>query len=160
MLVICCNSTFCLCSFSHGKNVGLWIVISSLFDRFHSNYLENGHGFKLLYESTDVSNWSYRSGVCGGNLTTQNGFLASPGYPENYPNEADCIYTISQPPGTIIHLKFHSFKIEHSSECRECSCDFLEIRDGGYDTRPVLGKLCGYEIPPYVQSTQNQVWLK
>lgn len=38
--------------------------------------------------------------------------------------------------------------------------DHLEIRDGADDKAPVLAMLCGYNIPPPVKSTSNQIYIK
>ena len=41
-----------------------------------------------------------------------------------------------------------------------CVCVF-QIRDGGSEYSPILGKrYCGSELPPLVTSTQNLLWLK
>ena len=99
---------------------------------------------------------TYRIGECGGNFTTPNGVLTSPAYPDNYPNNADCVYTISHP-NDIVVLTFHSMDIYSSYSC---SFHYLEIRDGSSDASPLLAKLCGNNIPAPIQSTQNQVWIK
>ena len=104
-----------------------------------------------------MTQWSYHIGACGGSFTTPNGILTSPSYPDNYPNNADCVYTISQPTGTAIVLTFYSMDIEDDSSC---DYDYLEIVDGSSADSPLLGKLCGREIPAPIQSTQNQVWMK
>ena len=104
---------------------------------------------------------TYRIGECGGSFTTPNGFLTSPSYPENYPSNAHCVYTISQPTDTVIVLTFHSMDIEEPPSGYLCEqYDYLEIRDGSSAAPPLLGKLCGIEIPAPIQSTQNQVWMK
>ena len=105
-------------------------------------------------------------GTCGGSFSTPYGILTSPSYPDNYyPANADCVYTISQPTGTVILLTFHSMDIENA--CTEIECeyeynclDYLEIRDGSSAASPLLGKLCGSEIPAPIQSSQNEVWMK
>ena len=125
--------------------------------RFRSDGSRNGPGFQLKYSVNDVSQSSYNIGACGGSLTMPNGTLTSPSYPDNYPDNADCVYTISQPNGTAIVLTFQSMDIEVESTC---AYDYLEIRDGSSDGSPLLAKLCGKELPVPVQSTQNQVWLK
>ena len=127
--------------------------------RFTSDYFESGHGFKLHYSSTNTTEWTYGSGECGGNFTTPNGIITSPSYPGKYPNNADCIYTISQPTGTVILLQFLSMDMEdgvHGS----CRFDYLEIRDGPTEELLVLHKLCGNEVPGHIQSNQSQVWMK
>ena len=93
----------------------------------------------------------------GGYFSTTNGTISSPSYPDNYPDNADCYYKISQPTGTVILLNFLSMDIEYDSTC---AYDYLEIRDGPSGDSPLLGKLCGYEIPATIQSSQNQLWMK
>ena len=75
-------------------------------------------GFQLEYESSVVFQHGviYRFDECGGGyFSTTNGTIASPSYPENYPDNADCIYTIWQPTGTVIMLNFVSMDIEYDT---------------------------------------------
>ena len=128
--------------------------------RFFSNYFDSGLGFQLRYEATNVSQWSYGYGTCGGNFTTQNGIFASPSYPENYQDQKDCIYTISQPTGKAILLNFLMIDLQFfSSSCTSLD-DNLEIRNGPSEASPLLEKLCGREIPAPIESSQNQIWMK
>ena len=100
---------------------------------------------------------NYRFGECDGYFTTPNGTLESPSHPGNYPRNADCVHTISQPTSTIIELIFHSMDIEMFDNCKY---DYLEIRDGSSDDSPVLDKICGNKIPAPILSNQNKVWMK
>ena len=125
--------------------------------RFFSNFYESGKGFQLRYEPSEVSNWSYNFGACGGNFTTPQGIITSPSYPENYPDNADCIYTILQPNGTNILLNFISMDIWSHSTCR---WDYLEIRDGLSESSTLLNKLCGNDNPAPIQSSSHHLWLK
>ena len=102
---------------------------------------------------------TYRIGACGGHFTTPHGILTSPSFPENYPDNADCYYTISQPTGTVILLNFLSMDTEKSSSSDTCY-DYLEVRDGPSEVSPLLGKLCGSEIPAPIISSQNQLLMK
>ena len=132
---------------------------NSFFHRFTSNYWDSGLGFQMRYESSNVTQWTHRMGTCGGSFTTPKGFLTSPSYPDYYPLNADCVYTISRPTGTVIVLTFHSVDIEiHWSG--SCIADYLEIRDGSSAASFPISKLCGTEIPAPIQSSQNQVWMK
>ena len=132
-------------------------ICEFFFFRFFSNYIASGLGFQLEYESTNVSHWTYNFGACGGAFTTPNGVLTSPSYPGNYPDNADCIYAISQPTGTVILLNFYSMDVGSHSVC---IYDYLEIKDGPLADSPLLDKLCGSEIPASIQSSQNQLWMK
>ena len=135
------------------------ILCTSFFHRFTSNYWDSGLGFQIGYESSDVTLWSYSS--CGGSFTTPYGILTSPSYPDKYPANADCVYIISQPTDTTIVLTFHRMDIHMSRSSSHFYCDhYLQIRDGSSAASPLLGKLCGYEIPAPIQSTQNHVWMK
>ena len=137
------------------------MIYNSLIPRFKSNNWDSGLGFQIEYESSDVTQWSYNIGACGGNFTTPNGILTSPDYPGYYPNNADCIYTISQHTGTVIQLNFSSMDISKSLTWSDSCNDHLEIRDGPQADSPLLtNKLCGNEIPAPLQSSQNQLWMK
>jgi len=55
--------------------------------------------------------------ACGGEFTESTGIVASPYFPNPYPSNRRCNYLISQPPGTIITLRFEAFDIEGSYNC-------------------------------------------
>ena len=133
------------------------------FLRFFSNDLGSGLGFHIQYESTYVSKWTYKFGGCGGSFSTPNGMLTSPSYPDNYPEFADCVYTISQPAGTIILLIFHSMDIHDCMQtcaCNEWCCGYLDIRDGATSSSPLLDRLCGSKIPAPIKSRHNRLWMR
>ena len=132
-------------------------------DRFFSNYLTSGLGFQLGYESTNVSEWSYSSGKCGGSFTTPNGIIASPSNLENYPDIADCIYIISQSTGAVILLNFFQmdvdcYAVDGSNKMQK---QYLEIRDGPSEASPLSAQLCNQkENPGAIQSNQNGLWMR
>ena len=111
-------------------------------------------------------------GTCGGNFTTPNGVLTSPLYPENYTNNADCIYTISQPSGSFINLTITALDVDIYSDPffgyysyyynndDTCNTDYLEIRDGNSQESPLIKYVCGDEIPDPIVSTQNNIWMR
>ena len=96
-------------------------------------------------------------GESGSNFTTINGLLTSPSYPDNYPSDTDCSYTISQPTGTYLNLTFRMFDLD---SCFKTVHDYLEIRDGSSEASPLIGKFCGTDVPASIHTTQNQVWMK
>ena len=130
----------------------------TFFHRFKSNYFETALGFKLTYKKSEVSQWSYKIGDCGGSFDTQNGALSSPSYPDTYPSSKDCVYTISRPVGNAIVLKFASIDIYGYDNC--AYGDSLEVRDGISNDSPLLGRLCGMEIPVPIQTSQNKLWMR
>ncbi|RLU24405.1 hypothetical protein DMN91_002494 [Ooceraea biroi] len=78
--------------------------------------------------------------VCGGRYMKSNGVIKSPNYPNYYPNKKECTWIIEAQNKHRIVLTVESFELEdHSS----CAFDYLEIRNGGYESAPLIGKFCG-----------------
>jgi len=44
--------------------------------------------------------------LCGGNITSMNGTIFSPGHPAEYPNFQDCVWGVRVPPGNGIYINF------------------------------------------------------
>lgn len=81
----------------------------------------------------------------------------SPGYPNTYPNNSDCVRILEAPAGFVLRLDFRdSFFIEPSDDCK---FDFLEIRDGAHGFSTLLGHFCGNDFPPMIQSKDRFLWL-
>ena len=136
--------------------------------RFKSNYFGKGLGFKFGYDASETSEWTYNGGDCGGNFTTLNGFLTSPSYPQNYPENAKCDYVIKQPAGRYINLIIQMFNT-FDKDCgdwvvgdasSEDGFDYLEVRDGNSEKSPLIGRFCGNQIPASMHSTSNNMWIR
>lgn len=41
-----------------------------------------------------------------------------------------------------------------------CAYDYVEVRDGGSESDPLLGRFCGYDKPEDLKSSSNKLWLK
>eukprot|EP00118_Oscarella_pearsei_P009956 m.58895 g.58895 ORF g.58895 m.58895 type:complete len:711 (+) comp34843_c1_seq3:256-2388(+) len=67
------------------------------------------------------------SNACGGSLTGLYGHFKSPGFPNNYPVETTCTWSITVPQGYRIRLTFTEFKIEENS--RLCDYDRVNVTD-------------------------------
>jgi hypothetical protein len=65
------------------------------------------------------------SDTCGGYFTSLFGSFASPNYPEDYPNNADCRYTIIVPVDHYITLSFETFNTESGF-------DYVKVRNIRY----------------------------
>ena len=93
------------------------------------------------------------------NCTYTCGFLASPHYPELYPDSTTVTWNIQIKEDNYIHLEFIDFHVE--SARRECEQDFVEIynilKDG---TKGLIGRYCIPTPPPAVLlSHMNQMTL-
>ncbi|MBZ3891922.1 Cubilin [Sciurus carolinensis] len=110
-------------------------------------------GFSITYEEIDTS------AACLEDYTDASGIISSPNFPENYPNDWECIYRITVETQQQIALHFTNFSLEEGFN-GNCIGDFVEIRDGGYENSPTLGKYCGSNLPPSIISHSNKLWLK
>ena len=66
-------------------------------------------------------------------------FFGSPGYPKNYPNNADCTWIIESETlddERAVEISFDDFETENCT-------DYLEIQDGKDSSGDLLGRFCG-----------------
>uniref|UniRef100_A0AAX7UFR4 CUB and Sushi multiple domains 3a n=1 Tax=Astatotilapia calliptera TaxID=8154 RepID=A0AAX7UFR4_ASTCA len=89
---------------------------------------------------------------CGGVLTSRRGTILSPGYPEPYDNNQNCVWKVSVPEGAGIQIQVVSFATEHN-------WDSLDFYDGADNHAPRLGSYSGTTIPPLLNSTSNNLYL-
>ncbi|XP_030635634.1 neuropilin-2a [Chanos chanos] len=97
--------------------------------------------------------------VCGGQLDASDaGYITSPGYPLEYPPHQSCQWVITAPePSQRIVLNFNPhFELERL----DCRYDFIEIRDGGSESAPLLGKHCSNIAPPAIISSGPVLHIK
>jgi len=96
---------------------------------FHTDYSVTHGGFFLHYEEVPR---------CGPvNIEAGMGYLQSINYPDNYPNNVDCTYTLTAQEGLVIHVAIEVFDLEYQ---HECDWDYLELTDASGDSS---GRLCG-----------------
>ncbi|CAG5895667.1 unnamed protein product [Menidia menidia] len=109
-------------------------------------------GFSASYISINATT------DCGESFSSPTGFFSSPNYPDFYPNTRDCVFKITVELNMQIKLNFSNFELEGSPP--SCNFDFVEIRDGGYETSPFIGKFCGDQRPPVLVSHSNRLWVR
>ncbi|XP_043479110.1 cubilin-like isoform X2 [Leptopilina heterotoma] len=139
-----------------GPSLGTWCttdvpppIISSgnsLTVNLVSNLYNSESSFSAFYSSLNTA--------CGGNYSSMSGSLTSPSYPNSYPMNAECIWTISVSPGNGIVLGFPEFSLETSSHCNE---DYLEVRESN-GIGKLLGVFCS-ETPETIISNKT-LWIK
>ncbi|CAK8680216.1 unnamed protein product [Clavelina lepadiformis] len=90
-------------------------------------------------------------------LTNASGVLASPNFPDHYPNSVLCSTTILAPADHVIAISFLDFQLEsHSS----CIYDYLDITDGSDGEVEPLGPKCGNELRGFNLSVTNSLTIK
>ncbi|XP_023337929.1 cubilin [Eurytemora carolleeae] len=122
---------------------------TSIGDTVKISFISDGSitrsGFRLEYQTPGCSR-SYES---------TNGRIFSPNFPNTMRGPQNCTFSITAESGKFISLYFRRFSILTSSNC---STAYLEIRDGGTGSAPLLDKLCGYAIPDTLHSSGSQLW--
>lgn len=92
--------------------------------------------------------------MCGGVLTGLSGTISSPGYPQEYSNNADCSWAIHVSNTSVVTLVFLDFQLENNEGC---NFDFVALFDGPTVTHRHLGKYCGADKPPHIVTTSNHL---
>ncbi|KAI1243578.1 hypothetical protein IHE44_0001209 [Lamprotornis superbus] len=104
---------------------------------------------------------------CGGILTKRKGTILSPGYPEPYDNNLNCVWKITVPEGAGIQCASNCsssgddlvMKVQVVSFATEHNWDSLDFYDGADNNAPRLGSYSGTTIPPLLNSTSNNLYL-
>ncbi|XP_066211735.1 deleted in malignant brain tumors 1 protein isoform X4 [Saccopteryx leptura] len=74
---------------------------------------------------------------CGGFLSQQSGYFSSPFYPEDYPNNARCVWDIEVQNNDRVTVVFRDVQLEGN-----CNYDYIEVFDGPYHSSPLIGRIC------------------
>ncbi|GAA48561.1 tolloid-like protein 1 [Clonorchis sinensis] len=102
-------------------------------------------GFQATYQPEIID--------CYYTIERPHGIINSPNYPENYPSNANCKWTILKPEVQSI-LKFHDFHVEWQEDCAK---DFVDIYFGTGPTTTKHGPFCNSNPPPSISFTDNVV---
>ena len=79
---------------------------------------------------------------CAYNLTEAQGVFTSPGYPNQFEDNLNCIWKIIAPPGKIIQLTFNFFALSP-----QCMADSVEVIKGYEPGATTTGWYCGSSGP-------------
>ncbi|KAM9844994.1 CUB domain-containing protein 2 [Aulostomus maculatus] len=115
---------------------------------FKSDFNIGGRGFKAYYYS----------GECQQVLSAVTGNFTSPHFPNIYPNNINCHWSISIATGYRIKLFFPVMDLEdRNSLSDECDYDSVAVYDGDSQTDTLLGRWCGREQPTSLISKGNKM---
>ncbi|XP_037644044.1 CUB domain-containing protein 2 [Sebastes umbrosus] len=115
---------------------------------FKSDFNIGGRGFKAYYYS----------GECQQILSAVNANFSSPHFPNIYPNNINCHWSITLAAGYRIKLFFPVMDLEdRNSLSDECDYDSVAVYDGDSQTDALLGRWCGREQPPFLVSKGNKL---
>ncbi|KAJ8039372.1 Cubilin [Holothuria leucospilota] len=128
-------------------------VVRITYSSFGKEFLQ-GKGFEASVKFVNQSDLEELQ--CDESVFFEEGYLTSPGFPELYPNNFECVYSIVAPPGQIVRLSFASFDVEdHYS----CDFDSLMIYDVISSASSLLAKLCGSSLPGDLQSSSTALFI-
>ncbi|XP_069755899.1 scavenger receptor cysteine-rich domain-containing protein DMBT1-like [Narcine bancroftii] len=132
----------------HDSNETFTSTSNSITIYFRSDSSVTRRGFVANYRSVYDNN----GGSCGGFLGDTSGSFVSPGYPDNYPDNAACIWYIRVNGSKIIDLQFIDFVLEESSSC---SFDYVAIYDGPSTSSSLMAKLCHDSNETFTSSSNS-----
>ncbi|ELW48605.1 CUB and sushi domain-containing protein 3, partial [Tupaia chinensis] len=134
-----------------GYNVGQSVTFECL-----PGYQLTGHPVLTCQHGTN-RNWDHPlpkcEVPCGGNISSSNGTVYSPGFPSPYSSSQDCVWLITVPIGHGVRLNLSLLQTEPSG-------DFITIWDGPQPTAPPLGVFTRSLAKKMVHSSSNQVLLR
>merc|ERR1712002_830675 len=81
------------------------------------------------------------------------GFIASPNFPNDYPNSVKKTYRIESKSGRSIVIKFITFDLEYD---HICSYDWVMIKDGRTGS-VILPKICGFGHDSLIRTYTDNV---
>ncbi|XP_067876353.1 tolloid-like protein 2 isoform X2 [Heterodontus francisci] len=94
---------------------------------------------------------------CEHKISSAEGVITSPNWPDKYPSRKECTWAISAIPGHRVKLSFIEFEIEQH---QECVYDHLEVYDGPDERSDILGRYCGSRKPEPVIATGSKMFIK
>ncbi|XP_057177472.1 bone morphogenetic protein 1b isoform X1 [Triplophysa rosa] len=97
---------------------------------------------------------SCTAAACGGFMTNLNGSFTSPGWPQEYPPNKNCVWQLIAPTQYRITLLLEAFEIEGNDVCKY---DYVEVRSGLSTDSKLHGKFCGTEKPEAITSQANSM---
>ena len=100
---------------------------------------------------------SVRFGYCGGDFKTPKGIITSPSFPEMYPGDQSCNYTISLPARKYVSIKFMAFDLKCNYEV---GSDYLEMRGRNAEGTSLVGNWCGNYVPSLMHTTENNIEIR
>ncbi|XP_060808843.1 cubilin [Amyelois transitella] len=133
------------------------------------NIVSNQHNLYLWFLTNSVDNrnrfalhWNSIAPICGGEVNaTIHGSISSPGspgWPDKYSRNLDCIWVIKVLTGQQIRLNITQFDVEEPGVFNGCH-DYLRVRNGPSESSPVIGEYCGKFKWKSVTSMANTIYI-
>ncbi|KAF7649375.1 hypothetical protein LDENG_00142420, partial [Lucifuga dentata] len=105
-------------------------------------------------------NFTYQVAGCSRTYEQAYGYLKSPGWPDIYPHDMDCVMILKAPQNSFISFFFNSFDVESTHNQSQCRYDYLEVRNGSTADSPLIGQFCGTTLPNPIFPQSNLLYLR
>ncbi|XP_073934242.1 scavenger receptor cysteine-rich domain-containing protein DMBT1 isoform X3 [Castor canadensis] len=117
-------------------------------DQFTSTYPNTATSPSYTMPASILSTGYPNYYSCGGFLSQQSGQFSSPFYPENYPNNARCVWDIKVPNNYRVVVIFRDVQLEGG-----CKYDYIEVFDGPHHSSPLIGRVCDGALGSFTSSS-------
>jgi len=142
-----------LCS---GQNIGpVYSTGNNILVKLVTGSLSRGKGIFMTYKAVKYQKSKYRctaSIVRNKIVNDPNAKIASPWYPDWYPNNIYCIWYVFAPFGYLARMTIQQLELQDSKDCK---ADKLEISEAEYSTPSRT--LCGKRTSPLNITASGQV---
>ncbi|GAA6235702.1 suppressor of tumorigenicity 14 protein [Lates japonicus] len=108
-----------------------------------TNDKENYPGFRAKVSQVRKGS---KGTTCGGQLTGETGTFSSPNFPNYYPPQTSCQWSIEVPKGKAVKVTFKKFLMSEPGQGEDCHKDYVEINGK---------KLCGDQPVGTVTETSD-----
>ncbi|XP_038076271.1 blastula protease 10-like [Patiria miniata] len=93
--------------------------------------------------------------ACSAEFNATSGVIQSPGYPDRYPSNTECVYAIECPVGMTVHLDFKDFDIEGWG----CFFDIFETKIGDIFDEIYPDEYCDDELKGVTKDSKTNLAL-
>ena len=93
---------------------------------------------------------------CKHEISSPEGEITSPHFPDFYPAKKDCVWILNTTPGHRIKIIYDEFEMEPH---QECAYDHIVHYDGHTTDDVVLGRFCGSKLPHPIVASDNKMLL-
>ncbi|XP_068719978.1 sushi, von Willebrand factor type A, EGF and pentraxin domain-containing protein 1-like [Montipora capricornis] len=112
--------------------------------RFVSDGDTNFKGFSFSYKQVDQS--------CGGVFEDGSGSFSSPGFPNGYPDNTDCVW--------LLYRNNEATEFILTDYATESGHDYLVIKSGRFGERTFSNGWSGHLIPSFSFTSESYLWLR
>lgn len=95
---------------------------------------------------------------CGGEyIDRPSGTISSPGFPNPYPRDLECLWHIKAPDGNRVDLVIETLDLEYS---KTCTFDYVQVLGGPDEISPEIVRLCNQASDKHISSVGSHMTIK